>query len=457
MKKKLIALLLAATMVSGIVGCGGGDSTKPADGNNDQTEDQGDTQEPENAGAEADEGADGDNTLTIWGWDPNFTFVSLQEAERIYAQDHPGFKLNLIEMTWPDVQAKITTAVTSGELDTLPDVLLLQDGAYQKNILSYPELFEDLTDCGINFDEFSPGKVGMSTVDGKHYGVPFDSGTSIAGYRTDLLEQAGLTVDDFTDITWSQFIENGKKVKEATGKPMLSMTSKEPDLVMEMMQSAGLSLFNEDGSVNMVDNEALKEALEIYKTLVDEGIVMITNDWNGYVESFTRGDVAAVLNGCWILASVQVAEDQSGKWAITNIPKLEKTANATNYTSNGGSSWGVNAASSKKELATDFLKSTWAGSAEMFDNILPKTGCLSTWLPAGESDVYAQPQEFYGGDAIYQKIVEFGAKVPACVTGKYYYEAREALGTAISNIENGADIAEELKTAQETAEFSIGE
>ena len=462
MKKKMTALLLVAAMAGSLIGCGsngGSAQNTNEESSSSETEADGGQEADSNADEAnaASVGAEDDNTLTIWGWDPSFTFVSLEEAARVYQEINPDFKLNLVEMTWDDVQAKITTSASAGELGTLPDVLLLQDNAYQKNVMSYPDLFEDLTDCGVNFDEFSPGKISFSTIDGKHYGIPFDNGTSVACYRTDILEEAGFTIDDFTDITWSQYIENGKKVLEVTGKPMVTIPSKSADLLLEMMRSAGASMFNEDGSVNLDNNETINEAVDVYKEMLDTGVLRTVNDWNSYIESFTRGDVTGTINGCWILASVQIAEDQSGKWAITNIPRLEKSPNATNYTNNGGSTWGVNAASPKKALATDFLKNTFAGSKEMYDNILPSTGCLSTWLPAGDTDVYAQPVDFYAGDAIYQKIVDFGSKVPTSVNGKYYYEAAEALATALSNIENGGDIASELKTAQETASFSMGE
>lgn len=51
-------------------------------------------------------------------------------------------------------------------------------------------------------------------VDDTHYGVPFDNGAVIACYRTDILDEAGYTIDDLTDITWSKFMEIGKDVHE---------------------------------------------------------------------------------------------------------------------------------------------------------------------------------------------------------------------------------------------------
>ena len=436
MKRKLIALLLTAAMGVSLVACGGG-------GN-----------EAENGGDNAKEGED--ETLTVWCWDPAFSIAALEEAEKIYQEDHPDFKLDVVETPWEDVQTKLTTAATSGDLSTLPDIILIQDNAFQRNQMSYPEVFVDLTDSGIDFDQFSPGKVGFSVVDGKNYGVPFDNGTCIGAYRTDLLEQAGLTIDDFTDITWSQYIENGKKVLEATGQPLMTQWGGEPDLLCEMLQSAGASMFNEDGTPNIADNEVLREAMEIYKEMVDTGVLRLVNDWNAYTESIVKGSVAGTINGCWILGTIQTAEDQAGNWAITNIPKLEAAENATNYSSNGGSSWGVTTSSDSQELAIDFLKSTFAGSVEFWENILPSTGAIATYLPAADSEVYAEPQEFFNGDAIYEKIATYSAEVPSNVTGMYYFDARDAVATAMSNVINGGDLDAELKTAEETLNFSMG-
>lgn len=291
----------------------------------------------------------------------------------------------------------------------------------------------------------------------KNYGIPFDNGASITCLRTDYLEQAGFTVEDFTDITWSEFIEKGKKVLEVTGNPMLTAQAGMPDLIMEMLQSCGASCFNEDGSLNMVGNEALKVAMETYSELVDSGVLVEVTDNDQYIASLNNGTTVGTVNGCWILASVQAQEDQSGKWAVTNIPALDGVENATNYSNNGGSSWVITSNCKNPDLAIDFMNSTFAGSQEFYETILPSSGALSTWLPAGESDVYNEPQEFFGGQAIYADIVEFAGKIPSNITGPFYYDARDAIGVALSNItQSGADIDSEIQAAQDTVEFNMG-
>lgn len=451
MKRKILAALLASTMVLSLVGCGSGsdgaDSAAPA-------QDTAATEEA--APAEDGAAAGGEETLTVWCWDPAFNMNAMYEAEKVYQKDHPDFKLNVVETPWEDVQTKVTTAAASGDLSTLPDILLMQDNAFQKNVISYPDAFVDLTNSGVDYSQFAAGKAAYSVVDGKNYGVPFDNGAVIGCYRTDILEQAGLTVDDFTDITWDQYIENGKKVLEATGKPLISMQAGECDLIMMMLQSAGSSLFNEDGTANIVNNDTLKAVMETYKALKDAGVLVEVNSWDEYVGSFVSGDVAGTINGCWIMASIQTAEDQSGKWAITNMPSLVGVSNATNYSNNGGSSWAVTANCQNTELAFDFLASTFAGSAELYDNILP-SGALATWAPAGDSDAYGVGNDFFGGDAVSAKIVEYSTKVPSNITGVYYYEARDAVATAITNYINGSDVETELKTAEDTVNFNMGQ
>lgn len=399
---------------------------------------------------------EGDNTLTVWCWDPAFNIYAMEEAGKVYQQDHPDFTLEVVETPWADVQTKLTTAATSNDLESLPDIILMQDNAFQKNTISFPDAFVPLTDSGIDFTQFAEAKTAYSVVDGVNYGVPFDNGTVVAAYRTDILEEAGYTIDDFTDITWDEYIEKGKDILEKTGKPLLSCQAGESDVIMMMLQSAGASLFDEEGNPAMVDNEVLKTVMETYKELKETGVLTEVNDWDQYVSTLTGSTVAGTINGCWILASIQTAEDQSGSWQITNMPSLVGVDGATNYSNNGGSSWAVTAGCTNTELAFDFLNSTFAGSVELYETILPSSGALATYLPAAESDVYAEPQEFFGGQAIYSLITDFASKTPSNNTGVYYYEARDAVATAITNVVGGADIDSEIATAQETIEFQMG-
>ena len=424
-KKGFLSVLLAAAMVSSMVAA---------------------------VPAAAEEG--GDETLTVWCWDPNFNIYAMQQAEKIYQADHPNFKLDIQENVYSDIETKLITAANSGDYSTLPDIFLMQDYSYHKNVANFPDVFTELTDSGIDFSQFSAGKLADSTVDGKNYGVPFDNGATIMAIRSDIVEEAGLTTDDFNNITWSQFMELAKTVKEKTGTPMLT-TSGGSELVLEMLQSAGNSPIV-DGEVKIADNEVLAKAVETYAELVNEGYMTEYTDWDKYIASMNNGEAAGVINGCWIMSSIQAAEDQSGKWTIVDMPALDDVEGATNYANCGGASWAVSSNCKNTELAYDFLNSTFGGSVELYDDLLVNAGAIASYLPAAESDVYQEASEFYGGQKVYADIVDYASKVPAFDCDAYYSDVRSALTDVVTNVvQDGADVAAELQNAQDTVEFNI--
>ena len=453
MKKrtKMIALLMATIVGSSLLaGCGAGTDTKSS-----KSDSSSDTEKSDSAEKTSSDGDD--QTLTVWAWDQSFNIYAMKEAEKIYQKDHPDFKLNIVETPWDDMQTQLGTIVGSGNYSQLPDICLMQDFAFQKYVTTYPDLYQDITDSGIDFSQFAESKLAASTIDGKNYGVPFDNGAEVACYRTDILDQAGYTLDDLTDIDWNKFIEIGSDVYEKTGYSLLSVQAGSSDLIYQMMQSAGFGTWKDDGTPDIAGNEHIKQCIEIYQEMVEAHVLAVVNSWDEYVATFTSGKTAGVINGCWILASIQTAEDQSGNWGLTDMPAIPDAETATNYSNQGGSTWAITTNCKNTELAEDFLAKTFAGSVELYDTILPSSGALATWLPARECEVYSEPQEFFGGQAIYKQISDFASKTPTVDLGVYYTEANQALATAVANVSGGSDIDSELKTAQDTVEFNMGQ
>ena len=420
MKKKLVGVLLTAAMaVSALAGCGSKQAAAPAESK--AAEEKTETVQEATEEAEA---AEGEEVLTVWCWDPNFNVYAMKQAEALYQKEHPNFKLDIQEKVYTDIEQSLITAAEAGNFDTLPDIFLMQDYSFHKDVANYPEIFTELTDSGIDFSQFSGGKLADSTVDGKHYGIPFDNGATIMAIRSDMVEKAGLTVEDFKDTTWSEFMELAKKVVDANGVPMLT-SSGGSEIVIEMLQSAGASPM-QDGEVKLVDNAALKKAIEVYKQLIEEGIMVDYTDWDQYIASMNKGEDG--IDG------------------------------ATNYANCGGASWAVSSNCKNTELAFDFLNATFGSSVDLYDELLPNAGVIASYLPAAASDAYGEASEFYGGQAVYKDIVEFAGKVPGIDYGAYYSDIRSALTDAITNVvQNGADVEAEIQNAQDTVEFNISE
>lgn len=411
-----------------------------------------------NAGSGSEESGDAGNSgskqkVVAWAWDPSFNGAALKIAEEIYQKDHPDFELEIVDMAKADLEQKLNTNLAAGVKDGLPDIILVNDPNVQKYVTAFPDTFADFTDK-VDFTQFSPYKVDAATVDGKVYGVPFDVGVTGLFYRTDYLEQAGFTGKDLENITWDQFIEIGKVVKEKTGKYMTTINPNDETLTSIMLQSAGSWYITADNKGNFVDNPVMTETLRLYKAIADSGIAKPVTGWSEFVGSFNAGDVATVTSGVWQAASIMDAKDQSGKWGVAPIPRLD-IEGGVNASNEGGSSWFVLENSANKDTAIDFLASTIGGSTEFYERFLTENGGVGSYIPAFSSEAYGQASEFFGGQAIYTDFTKWSTEVPGISLGMYTQEAKDALKNELPNILNGADLTQSMKNAQQLFEQQV--
>ena len=408
----------------------------------------------------ADVASEDENTLSVYAWDANFNIPALEAAEADYQKNvNPDFKLDIITQSGSsDVENAVTLAASAGDYSTLPDIVLFQDHYFQQFHLNYPDAWQDLSAADVDWSDFGAEKLSYSTIDDVHYGAPVDNGTAIMAYRTDLLEEAGYSIDDMTGCTWDKFIEVGKAVYEKTGKYLLCMDGSGNDLPYMMLQAEGESQFT-DGAPTFASNEKYNKIIAAIVTMITENVLYLGNDWSDYVDQAIVGDmVAGVLNGNWIIPSMELVEENTGKWAITSLPTLE---GGEGYAANGGSSLYITANCSKPELAVDFLAHTFlGGSTETYDAALKNGGVITCSSKAGASDVYQEGVDFFEGQAIYADIVKMGANVPVVEQSDYYYHCRQYVGTAIQNLVAGGDaspeaVAAALEDAQGQLEFEM--
>jgi lactose/L-arabinose transport system substrate-binding protein len=107
----------------------------------------------------------------------------MKEAAKIYNRDKPNVKINIVETSLADVQQKLITALGANETSSLPDILLMQDSAIQKNLVTYPKAFLPL-DGKIDMSQFAKFKLNFGNMDGRYYGVPFDNGATATFLRS---------------------------------------------------------------------------------------------------------------------------------------------------------------------------------------------------------------------------------------------------------------------------------
>jgi lactose/L-arabinose transport system substrate-binding protein len=390
--------------------------------------------------------------ITVWCWNPRTNMYSMNLASEIYRRDHPNVKVSITETASNDVQQKIVTILSANQTVGLPDIFLCQDNDLMKNVLTFPNAFVPVGDY-IDMAKFAAYKVEKGMVNNKSYGVPYDNAATGLFLRRDYVEQAGLKVEDFNDITWDRFIELGKIVKAKTGHAMMAQLGTSMDILMIMLQSTGTWFFAEDGSLNIRNNVPLRTSMTLIKTMIDEGIILMLNDSTAQNAALNNGTVAGIVQGSWIVGTITAEESQEGKWAVVSTPRLANIPGAVNASNQGGSSWVILASSRNVTPAIDFLDKTFGGSTELYETILPYSGHVGTWLPIGNSPVYNESHPFFGGQKIYADFIKWAGQVPRVRYGIYNYEARDAVTRAISEMLQGRTVDQALDTAQRNVEF----
>ncbi len=442
MKKKLLSVIIATTMIVSMLG---GCSSNSKD-----TDSQGDTKPTEKiteAPTEGDDGTDTESTtepveLTVWGWDASFNGLALEEADKLYE----GATVNFVEMAKGDCLQKIHTVLASGVTDDLPDVVIISDLAAQGYLMSYPGAFYKM-DGVLNYDDFASYKKSAVSYDGVGYGVPFDTGVAGLFYRTDYIAEVGYTDDDMQDLTWDEYLELGKKLKDK-GHMLQTYNPNDISEFQIMLQSAGTWFTDKEGNANFANNAALKECYSIFKNLNESDFVKVVSDWTEFSGAINGGDVACVIRGSWISSTIKAAADQSGLWKVAPVPKLS-IEGATNKSNQGGSSWFVLAKGKNADVAADFMAKTFGGSTELYNTLVEQKNIMATYLPASNVPAYDVEDEFFSGTKINKTLAEWIGQIPVVESGVYTAEAQSALLAVTPDIIAGSDLDKCLKQAEE--------
>lgn len=447
--KKTVSLILASLMLLlTLSACSGNSGGTSGSGNADGSEGS------KNTGATDAGSSGGSQEVTVWAWDPNFNIAALKLAKERFEAKHQDVTVNIIEYAQDDIIQKLNTGLNSGTTKGLPNIVLIEDYRAQNFLQAYPDAFRDMSDV-IQSDDFAEYKIGPTSYDGKQFGVPFDSGATGLYVRTDYLEQAGYTVEDVTNIDWNQFIEIGKKIKEVTGKDMLTQDPNDLGLIRVMAQSAGSWYLKEDGKTpNIADNPVIKEALETYKAMFDSNIVKMNSDWSQFLAAFNNGDVASVPTGNWITPSVKAEASQSGKWTVVPIPRLGGSSGSVNASSLGGSSWYVMNMDGQ-DAAASFLAETFGSDSELYSDLLEQIGAIGSLKAAASGSAYEKSDDYFGGQKIYADFAKWTEEVPKVNYGLHTYAIEDILVIEIQNYLNGKDVDSVMRDAQTQAESQL--
>lgn len=395
-------------------------------------------------------------TLEVWAWDNNFNVKAVMLAAEIYEEEHPDVEIRVVSKEKNEIIQKLSNDFSAEVYEELPDIVLIEDYEIQKLLSNHEHEFRELDDT-IDYSKFQDYKTKLVEKDGVHYGLPFDSGVAVMFYRLDYLEQAGYTEADMQDITWSRYLEIGRRVREKVGVPMLTVQPDDVGIIRIMMQSAGRWYVKEDGTTaDIAGNVPLQEALGIYRSLIEDDLVCTINGWEGFVQAFQNGKVATVVSGCWIAPTIRASQEQSGLWRVAPIPRMENVPGAVNVSNIGGSSWYVLKNKKHGDAAAAFLKETFGEDRGFINQLVEEIDLVSSRKDAEELPAYEKEDEYFGNTSILQGFIRSAKEIPAVNYGSSTYEIEAILCKEIQSILKGEEIEEGLEKIQLKTRALIG-
>lgn len=366
MKKKLIAMFLAASMAAGMLtGCGnsgdlenGGSEAAVSEGDAEDAETDKETDaagETEEAKAEEGENMQGATPLTFWCISAHEPFYRSRLEAWNAANPDKQIDLDLVSVGGADRQSKLLVALQTGEgAPDFCDVNIIHFGVY----FDFEEVpFVPLTDLiADEKDKFIEKKLNMYSYNGELYGSPTQAGATVVYYNTAITDEAGIDIDSI--VTWEDFEEAGKQVLEKTGKPMTAIETTDMAPFQSMVLQKGSDFLDGEGNV-IINNETNVEILEYLKGWQEEGIAVPMpgggNASETFYEYFNNDGMAALIMPMWYMARIrEYMPDLEGHIAIRPMPVWEE---GQEYTSacTGGTGTVITNQCENVELAKEFL------------------------------------------------------------------------------------------------------
>ncbi|HEX9925161.1 MAG TPA: extracellular solute-binding protein [Anaerolineae bacterium] len=154
-------------------------------------------------------------TLAFW----NMPFVTQEVSPNYVLQWEEDAKTDLPNITvdnfygpgkYKDQRDKYLLQAESGTLDVI-EGLLEDTAAYVQTGLIEP--LDDRFAAWDESDQFVESTLAPLTINGKLYGIPYNTNARAMVYRKDIFEENNLKVPE----TWGELIETSRKITELTG------------------------------------------------------------------------------------------------------------------------------------------------------------------------------------------------------------------------------------------------
>ncbi|WP_345801426.1 extracellular solute-binding protein [Microbacterium sp. AZCO] len=323
---------------------------------------------------------------------------------------------------------------------------------------------------GIDTNQFVPAAIDQVTLDGKVYGIPEFNTVQLTMANSQLLDAAGVSLDDVNGSDWDAVSAANKKLTKSDGGKLsvIGYDSKMPEFLPLWAKANGADLISQDGKKAQLDDPKVVEALTWAVSIYDDqgGFSAVkayrdSADFFGEGNQFATNVLGAMPMEQWY---VNVLNDVSPTAPMAFDTVRDKKGDTIAYAS--GSAWAIPAGSANPEAACRWAKSmtsvkAWEAAANARIDARTKDGKPFTGILTGnaDADTMIQGMVTSGGepwDTAVKKMYEANNNTFALPANPADAEFTTAMQDAVNSVLNGQAKPEDaLKKAQKTAQDAL--
>lgn len=351
-----------------------------------------------------------------------------------FEKAHPGTKVNVFEpsgRTEQEIYEELVRQLGDGQ--SIPDVLVISGAGL--GALAVTDGLADLTappfDGGSLRTQYPVWTWDAAQQAGKQIGLPWQVATSVLVYRADLLKKAGLTSEpDALQQrlqSWDDLIALAREYKQKF--PDLAFFTSAEEVFWTAVVAQGANWV--DGSKVMIEElgtPAATYAAQVQQHKLDSP--SNPNLWNPATNlrsALLEGQVVAFLVSGAAIGDYSMAQNfpqLTGKWRIARLPG--SGIQGSNYLA-------IAQQSQRQELAWKLVQYL-STDVEAQNTMLLHSGWLPALTAAWSSPLYSQPVEYYGGQPIYQVLLQVIQAGSLQKSSAYEYQANQVVTDALKRI-----------------------
>lgn len=262
-------------------------------------------------------------TLSFWNGFTGGDGPFMQEMVDQFNEEHDNIEVESNTMQWADFYQRLPAAVTAGEG---PDVGVMHfdqlgSNAARQVILPLDDMVEEL---GLTADDFTETVWEAGEYDGQRYGIPLDVHSLAMYYNTEHFAAAGITEAPTDEASFMAALD---ALKAAGYETPFWMPARWPGHLMFMTLDwqFGGEPYAADGSEATFADDSGVQALEWMRGMVDAGYSPADVAIDAQYVAFKNGETSITWDGIWQFNDLEASGLPYAGAPIPNIGGQEAT------------------------------------------------------------------------------------------------------------------------------------